>query len=274
MSTAEPASEEARIPNSIPLICHWRGDEDIADAFFRYYSKYCAAFYIILHGPRQDSLALLSASEKYRIIVCDHYDEQFNEEEKVRRINCLIPQFSGQWVLVVDSDEFVEFPYSSIRSTILALEREGVSCMAAPLLQRIRLDGSIKTDGVIHDPFKEFPLCSEKLYRLMGSNGNLNKFPLFKCIAGTKVSYGNHRSPNGTRSANSIIKGVTHHFKWKSSVVNRIRYMIEIEWPWAESEAIPYLRYLERNNYTLPLRSSFKYSRRRLFHRGLLSRRG
>ena len=61
------------------------------------------------------------------------------------------------------------------------------TCMAAPMLQRLTLDGSLETPSVIDDPFKVFPRCSVTLYREMGMKGDIFKFPLFYCSRDTRL---------------------------------------------------------------------------------------
>jgi hypothetical protein len=255
----------------IPLVCHWRGDGDIAAAFLHYYSSQVSRFHLILHGPADENREIVALRSRFPIVVHDSYDGPFDDSEKARRLNALLLAFRGEWVLLADSDEFVEFPHSSVGETINALERSRLTCLAAPLLQRLRLDGSLNSPEVIRDPFAEFPLCSERLYELMGSTGAIRKYPLFKCGLETVVTIGNHEPPNGIYSSCGAFSGVTHHFKWKRSAINRISYTVDIGWPWAPSESIPYLNYLHTHG-ALPLNGSFVYSREALFKRRLLKR--
>lgn len=256
----------------VPLICHWRGDNDIAGAFLEYYSGWVSEFHIILHGPRDDSAALLDLQSRFPITIRDWYDSPYDEYEKERRLNQLIMDFVGQWVLVVDSDELIELPYRSVKSTIEELERAGATSLTAPMLQRLRMDGSLNSPEVIQDAFAEFPLCSEQLYTILGSTGVTAKFPLFRCGPRTAIGIGNHVPPNKIKALSDGFRGVTHHFKWKRTAVRRITNMIDVDWPWAKTESIPYLRYLNAHGQSLPLDGAFVYSRKELFRRGLLRR--
>jgi hypothetical protein len=138
----------------------------------------------------------LALRSRFPIVVHDSYDGPFDDGEKARRLNALIPKFMGEWLLLVDSDEFVELPHSSVGETIDALERSRLSCLAAPMLQRLRSDGSLKTPEIVRDPFAEFPLCSERLYALMGSTASIGKYPLFRVRPETVIAIGNHGPPN------------------------------------------------------------------------------
>jgi hypothetical protein len=195
----------------------------------------------------------------------------YSEFGKMRRLNDLLDKFRGQWIFLVDSDEFVELPYPSLDETIRGLESANVNCLAAPMLQRIRLDGSLHSSEIVRDPFADFPLCSQQLYKRMGSLGARLKFPLFQCTPETNIQIGNHFAPSGAILSEEF-RGVTHHFKWRRTVIERLSYMVEIGWPWAETESAPYLRYLEAHNYCLPLEGAFMYSRDELCRRGLLKR--
>lgn len=256
----------------IPLICHWRGDGDIARAFLEYYAESVSEFHLILHGPDETNRAILALRTSFPITIHAVYDSRFDSVEKARRLNQLMPSFMGQWVLVVDSDEFVELPYSSVRDAIRELERSHVSCMAAPMLQRLRRNGSLESPEIVRDAFGEFPLCSERLYEMMGSTGCIDKYPLFRCGPETSIGMGPHCPPNGADSVSDAFRGVTHHFKWRNSAIERISYRIEIGSPWAETESVSYLKYLTAHDFLLPLDDAFIYSRGELFRRRLLRR--
>jgi hypothetical protein len=168
----------------------------------------------------------------------------------------------------------VEFPFRRIPMTIHMLELAGANALYAPLLQRITRDGSLETPDIIDDPFRMFPLCSVDLYQKMGSQGSINKYPLFYCTESTSLSDGgNHNPPQGDRSAVSTLKGVTHHFKFRRAVVERLRRRIHSSHPFRH-ESIEFQTYLEQHGYRVPTEDSFPYSRRELFRRGLLRRFG
>jgi hypothetical protein len=258
------------MPPRIPLLCHWRGDSDLAPAFLRHYATFCSEFHIILHGPPQESAGLIELSRHYPLKLRHHYDGDFDTDVKTGLLDRLARSFPGQWLLVVDSDELVEFPHDSLGETIAALEAEGASCLPAPLIQRIRLDGSLDTPALIADPDAEFPLCSPDLYRRMGSTGSTAKYPLLKVGPQTRLQAGNHHPPNGEGSESKRIRGTTHHFKWKRSVEPRIADRIRVGQNWAVTESVPYLRYLRAHDNHLPLEGSFPCSREELFRRGFL----
>jgi hypothetical protein len=254
----------------IPLICHWSGDGDIAHAFLDFYAESISSFHLILHRSSNVNREILRLANNWPIVVHAVYDGPFDDVEKQRRLNELLPEFLGQWVLLVDSDELLELPYASLEETIKELEVLGSSCMAAPLLQRLRADGSLDSPETVLDIQAQFPLCSERLYELMGGTGFLPKFPLLRCEPHSLIAIGNHKPANGPGSASDAIRGVSHHFKWRRSVMRKISDRIAEEWSWASTESVQYLRYLESHDFKLPTTDAFPYSREELFRRQLL----
>jgi hypothetical protein len=260
-------------PIKIKLVSHVNADCDILPSWFEYYSKIGVhSFHLIAHGALEENSRLLDLSRTYNAIVEDSYDGEFSIGEKQRRINTLLKRLRGEWILLVDSDEFVEFPYNNLPTTVRKLEDFGANALSAPMIQRFKPDGSLETPEIIDDPFDYFPLCSTSLYRKMGVNASNKKYPLFFCMNQTNAHGGNHFPPNGTSTLISESQGVTHHFKWRTQVIDRLRKRSDSTHPFRlESAAI--LEYLENRGYRLPTTDSFYYSRPELFRRGLLARK-
>ncbi|HET6368865.1 MAG TPA: hypothetical protein VFG27_16650, partial [Pseudomonadales bacterium] len=169
---------------------------------------------------------------------------------------------TDQWLLLVDSDEFLELPVGSIAEVIRLLERTDTDAFSAPMVQRIRADGSLDSPDPVPDPFREFPLCSWNLYTLMSVKAPLTKFPLFYCRTGTEMTEsGNHYPPVGTVAAPDILQGVSHHFKWRRVVLERLR---------RREDSAGFLSYLERNGRRLPIQDAFPGTRDELERRRLL----
>ena len=172
--------------------------------------------------------------------------------------------------MLVDSDEFVEFPYRDIAETVRKLRSTGANLMAAPMLQRLTADGSLETPPVIDDPFKTFPLCSVDLYQHMGVVAGSLKFPLFFCATGTEMEEeGNHNPPRGFERRTTAMLGVTHHFKFRRTVSQRLDKRINSEYLWRH-ESVQFREYLANHSGRLPLEGTFTYSREELFRKGLL----
>jgi hypothetical protein len=259
-------------PTNVRLVSHVNADCDILPSWFEYYSKIGVhSFHLIAHGALEENSRLLDLSRTYNAILEDSYDGEFSIEEKQRRVNTLLKRLRGEWILLVDSDEFVEFPYDTLYTTVREMEDFGASALGAPLIERLKPDGSLETPEIIDDPFSDFPLCCTSLYRKMGVNASNKKYPLFFCMNQTYVHGGNHFPPNGTSTLISESQGATHHFKWRKPVIDRLRRRSDSNHPFRlDSSTI--LEYLENCGYRLPTTDSFCYSRRELFRRGLLTR--
>jgi hypothetical protein len=260
---------------AVRLYSHINSDGDLLDAWFRFYRRLgVESFHLIVHGPRRENTRLYAVLSSYPIVIEEEYEGEFVVQEKQRRLNRLLERDAGHWVLVVDSDEFLELPYRGLTSTIGALTLAGARALYAPMLQHLTANGSLQTPGVIDDPFLVQPRCSIDLYQRMGSSASINKYPLFHCGPGTRLTDGgNHNPPTGSDRLASGIRGVTHHFKFRSCVIERLRRRIDSAHTF-RGESIGFQDYLARNGWQLPTDGTFEYSRAELFRRGLLRRPG
>jgi glycosyltransferase involved in cell wall biosynthesis len=266
---------------SLRLFSHVNADSDLIEAWLKYYLRLGVDwFHLVVHGPPEENAKLLAIKDSYPITIEDRYEGPFpapisggnklNSTEKKNRLDALLARYTGQWILLVDSDEFVEFPYRDIPETIRKLECANADLMAAPMLQRLKTDGSLDSPPVIDDPFQIFPLCSVDLYRRMGVSADIFKFPLFYCVSGTElVDDGNHHPPRGLKPKAAAIRGVTHHFKFRRAITQRLEKRINSEHPW-RYESVGFREYLENHANCLPLEGAFPYSREELFRRRLL----
>jgi hypothetical protein len=256
----------------VKLVSHINGDGDLLPAWFEYYSKLgISSFHLIVHGPQAENTRLFELMHSYSVFIEDAYQGKFTSEEKQRRINSLLFTLRGAWVLLVDSDEFVELPYTQLSTTIRKLELLGANALFAPMIQRMTSDGSLESPETLADPFSYFPLCSSDLYRKMDGGGLIAKYPLFFCSDWTFIDSGNHYPPNRFSTVLSCLLGVSHHFKWRTSVLDRLARRANSSHTWRQCSAA-HLAYFENHGYRLPTEGSFYYSRRELFRRGLLRR--
>jgi hypothetical protein len=228
-------------------------------------------FHLIVHGGRSENTRLYQVANAYPVRIRDEYDGPYMSEEKARRTNSVLASLPDGWTLVVDSDEFVELPYAGLARTARVLERVGASALFAPLLQRLAPDYRLETSEVIEDPFTALPLCSVGLYGAMGVIADSAKYPLFVKSARTEIEGGNHHPPNGRATLLSGVLGVTHHFKWRRSVVQRLMSRANSAHTWRH-ESAGFLAYLSTHEFKLPGEGTFAYSRQELFRRGLLRR--
>jgi hypothetical protein len=251
------------------VVSHVNGDGDLLEAWFKYYRRLgVSSFHLVVHGPRKENERLYALKDSHPIVIEDAYEGPFNSEEKRRRLNSLLAGMRGQWLVVADSDEFVEFPYPTISTTIRMLRLIRRNALFAPMVQHLTPDGSLDTPEVIADPFHTFPLCSVDLYQTMGVQASISKWPLFYCTNRTLLREGgNHNCPIGNVA--SSMQGATHHFKFRRSVSLRLDQRIHSAHPWRH-ESVQFRRFLESNANRLPTSGTFAYSRDALFRRGLL----
>jgi len=255
----------------IGLVSHVNGDGDLLEAWLKYYRHLgVSSFHFVVHGPKEENARLYTLRDSYPIIIEDTYEGPFDSEEKKRRLNSLLERMRGQWLVVADSDEFVEFPYRKVSMTIRMLKLAEKDVLYAPLLQHLTPDGSLETPTVVRDPFRTFPLCSIDLYQRMGVQASIKKYPLFYCTDRTMLEEGgNHICPNGNLAL--TLRGVTHHFKFRRSVCQRLDDRIHSSHPWRH-ESVQFQTFLASNAGRLPTEGTFAYSRAELFRQGLLQR--
>ncbi len=264
-------SAKGNRPTSLKLISHVNADSDLIEAWLKYYLRLGVdRFHLVVHGTPEENDRLLAIKDSYPITIEDTYSGHFDVDEKKKRLDAVLSRYTGQWIVLVDSDEFVEFPYEDIPATVRALEFAHANLMAAPMLQRSTVDGSLETPSIIDDPFQMFPLCFVDLYRRMGVKGDIFKFPLFFCARGTQLAEGgNHHPPLGCEPRVTTLLGVTHHFKFRRTISERLDKRIHSAHPWRH-ESIQFREYLESHSNRLPLEGAFLYSREELFRRRLL----
>jgi hypothetical protein len=253
------------------LVSHVNGDGDLLEAWFKYYCRLgVSSFHLVVHGPKEENERLYALKDSYPVIIEDTYEGPFDSEEKKRRLNSMLARMRRQWLVLADSDEFVEFPYRKIFTTIRFLELAGKNALYAPMVQHLTLDGSLDTPEVVEDPFRTFPLCSIDLYQKMGVQASFKKYPLFYCTDRTMLEDGgNHNCPNGNFI--SSLQGVTHHFKFRRSVCQRLDRRIHSSHPWRH-ESVQFHDFLAGNASRLPTEGAFAYSRAEMFRHGLLRR--
>jgi Glycosyl transferase family 2 len=254
----------------VALVSHVNGDGDLLDAWFTYYQNLgVTRFHLIVHGAPEENAQLFAMQDRYPIVIEERYEGPFDSEQKKSRLDAVLARMPGRWVMLVDSDEFVELPYLQLPEMIRMLELEGADTVFAPMMQRLTFDGSLVDLGVGEDPFRVFPLCSPDLYLQMGVSASISKFPLFYCTGKTSlVEEGNHSSPNGWRFV-SVLQGVTHHFKFRRFVLRRLDARVRSTHAWRH-ESVLFQQYFDAHSNRLPTTGSFAYSREVLFGKGFL----
>ena len=257
----------------IRLISHVNRDDDIIEAWVQHYLRLgVTSFHVIAHGGRDENHALFGLLDRYPIEVLETYSGVFDPFEKRDRLAWGLATLGDGWVMLVDSDEFLELPYGSLASTVNVMRWLRADALSATMLQRFAADGGLSADPGAR-PSESYPWCSSDLYVRLGQpQAIIDKYPLFLLQRRTWLrSGGNHYPPNGYGSRVAPILGVTHHFKWRPAVKHRLASRAASSHPY-RGESQQYLRYLDRADWRLPTVGAFPYSRRELFRRGLLQR--
>jgi hypothetical protein len=257
----------------LPLVSHINRDDDILEPWLQYYLRLgVTRFDFVVHGGREENRTLYSLLDKYPIAIRDEYAGDFDPFEKRDRVTRVLKKLHCRWVILVDSDEFLELPYSSLRRTLRVMEWLRAVQLPAPMLQRFAGDGSIDV-GPEAGVSDAFPWCSTDLYARLGQpQAIITKYPLFRITRTTALrSGGFHYPPNGKGSRTAPMMGVTHHFKWRPAVRDRLELRANSTHPY-RGESVQYLSYLSGSAWKLPTDGAFRYSRAELFRRGLLKR--
>lgn len=260
---------------SVNLIAHVNRDDDLIEAWVQHYLHLgVRLFNLIVHGGPEQNQTLYAIKSRYPINIIDAYDGPFDVFEKRDRLTRGLARIGRGWVMLVDSDEFVELPYRSLERTIDVMNWLRADSLSAPMLQRFSQDGAADAEAQGH-PSDAYPWCSSDLYAQLGQpQAVIDKYPLFRLTKWTALrSGGNHYPPNGFGSRVAPMLGVTHHYKWRATVRDRLRQRADSAHPY-RGESQQYLAYLDGNGWQLPVTGAFRYSRAELRRRGLLTRAG
>lgn len=257
---------------SFRLISHVNRDDDLIEAWLQHYLKLgVSSFHLIAHGGREQNQTVFDLVDRYPIEILDIYGGTFDPYEKRDRLAWGLARLERGWVVLVDSDEFLELPYRSLAATVRAMRWLNADSLQAPMLQRFAWDGVNVDGGSL--PFDAYPWCSVDLYAKLGQpQAVIDKYPIFEIQRRTWLkSGGNHYPPNGHGSRLAPMLGVTHHFKWRPAVQNRLHERADSTHPY-RGESQQYIKFLGESGWRLPTDGTFQYSRQALFARGLLRR--
>jgi hypothetical protein len=254
------------------LISHVIGDDDLIDAWLQHYLKLGVdSFHLIVHGGHKQNRRLYDLVHLYPIQILDTYTGVYDPVEKRDRLAWSLATLDGGWTVMVDSDEFLELPYRSLSATVNVMRWLRADTLHATVLQRFSWDGvDISSRS---SPFEAYPWCSVDLYaRPNQPQSVVDKYPIFQLQRRSWLKCrGNHQPPNGYGSRIAPMRGVMHHFTWRPAVQHRLNDRAGGTHPY-RGESQHYVKFLGESGWRLPTDSTFKYSRRSLFTRGLLRR--
>ncbi len=256
---------------NVRLISHVNRDDDLIETWLQHYMKLgVVSFHLICHGGREQNQRLFELAHQYPVQILDTYAGAFDPYEKRDRLAWGLARLGPGWIVLVDSDEFLELPYRSLSATVNVMRWLKADSLQAPTLQRFAWDVSVADD---ERPFEAYPWCSVDLYAKFGQRkAVIDKYPIFELQRHTWLKSGDtHVPPNGYGSRIAPMLGVTHHFKWRPAVHNQLSERADSTRPY-RGESQQYTKFLGESGWRLPTDGTFKYSRRALFTRGLLRR--
>jgi SAM-dependent methyltransferase len=259
-------------PTDVAVVCYINGDGDILRAWFEHYRALGVAEFVFWEheaAPGEND-ALRALLPDYPARIVGRHDGEFAAAYQFRGTMDILEQMRGRWVIVADSDEFVELPYRTVGATIRALEQRGARCLSAPFLQRLRTDGRM----LGHDPAvplnEEYPLCVPTLGTQLGVTWREEKHPLFFNGPGAVLAdAGHHFPPRGMQAAKGL-RGVTHHYRWRAEGLEKLRRASRWTYQWRRRLAAQLLAYLDAHDGVLPMAGAFRYARAELIQRRLL----
>ena len=246
-------------------------DSDILPFFLTHYRALgVAEFHIFVHGDWTSAeRAPLTASD---VTIAGVIHQPFDVIMKSSTLEAYAKTFVGEWVVLVDADEFLELPYPSLRRTVNSLTSVGANELPARLMQRAHPEGvlaSLKGCVSIDDLFSAYD------YRL-AERMNVpypvwkNKYPLVRIGPTFRLARGFHMPTGGRPVAQVPIRAALHHFKWRDRLMRAVGRRRGAGSNQIEQDA--YGAWLEAHDFRLPTEGLKKYSRAALLKEGYLMR--
>lgn len=253
----------------VVAVCYINGDGDLLPEWFDYYQRLgVTEFLFWVHGPQSENEVLHDLLPNYPARILGTHMGYFSSQSQFVGTRACVDVAPERWVLIVDSDEWVELPCLSLAQTVEAmvgtwLNRIGGTALSAPFAQRIREDGLL----VGHDPalgtvHEEYPMWAQRLREQFLQHWRVDKHPLF--FNGEEAQFvdpGHHTAPIG--SIVSELKGTTHHFRWRRQLLERMKRATEGPYQWRALASKKILEYLDKHGGRLSLDGAIRYSRDR-----------
>jgi hypothetical protein len=120
-----------------------------------------------------------------------------------------------EWIVIVDLDEFVEFP-ESVGDIVAKIEAEGGNIARGVMYDRFAIDGKLKPFDDDSDLSSLFPVKARFVRLVMG--GEDTKGVLVK---GHLKSRGAHHMFHGERPYSEVFE--ISHYKWNDRAINRVQ---------------------------------------------------
>ncbi len=244
-------------------------DTDILHFFLAHYRGLgVTEFHIFIHGDwTAPEIAPLRAKD---VTIAGIVQGPFDEVRKSAILEAYAKGFTGEWVLFVDADEFLELPYPSLTLTIDGLASMRVGELPARLMQRAHPRGILASLEGFGSIDEAFPQYDYRLAERMNVRFPIwkNKYPLIQIGPAFRLARGFHMPAGGRPVAQVPIRAVLHHFKWRDRLLRAVERRRGEGSNQTEQDA--YRAWLEAHEFRLPTEGLKKYSRAALFEDGYL----
>lgn len=156
-------------------------------------------------------------------------EPRFNWERVTHIYNTVKLRYPNDWWIVSDDDELQVYPYN-IKDTVKECNKHSYEFVTGGFLDRIGEDGTFPEVQVHSNIQQLFPYggffrhpmsgaCPNKV-TLMKGNVNLTSGQHYVDLGNGQTSWGNHHPK---RFPIEEVFTQVHHFKWDSTVVNRLK---------------------------------------------------
>lgn len=252
----------------IRLICHMGttpGENLVRHFMDHYYRSGVDEFLVILHSERGDNLQrqkVLSVLQKYGVRPVMEVNDYCYIQKK-RRINAVMDRYcqDRDWVIQSDLDEFQAYP-AGLHRMVQLCDQNGYKFVAGKWIDRIAREGQLKPISIHPSLWQQFQFSCDISEKIVG--GWCKKICLMQGSLRIgdggmhSIEYGHpdwaiadlnyqqtHKDQRGCP-----VKIDIHHFKWDSTVIERLqnrseRYKRLGLSVYAESERV--LKYIEKN---------------------------
>ncbi|MGI9452485.1 MAG: glycosyltransferase [Geminicoccaceae bacterium] len=245
-------------------------DRDILPLFLAHYRTLgIRGFLFALHGNWPEAV-LDWLTRQDDVAIWDLLGDRYEDSYRRSILNLMAERYLGDWVVLVDADEFLELPLASLAKTISALIVLGLDCLPAYLLQRMSRDGGLPVLDPGRSLDQQFPDYNFSLCEDMGVKSPTwkTKYPLSRVTENFAIDRGSHWPPNPTSLAHAPIRGVVHHLKWRAALFEA--FEIERGETSNTYEMSSYRQWLDTHDGKLPTANARPCSREALVARGLL----
>ena len=184
--------------------------------FLRHYARSGVTEFHIA-APQHLANSIASVSHNYRVIQYHEFDAVASFTGGAEAVTKMreIAQGAEEWVVIVDLDEFVEFP-EPVTALVEKVEAEGANIACGIMYDRFAIDGRLKDFADNSDLSALFPVRARFRRFVMG--GNEIKGVLVK---GDLKSFAAHHKFYDERPYSETLE--ISHYKWNDRALERTR---------------------------------------------------